>query len=542
MKNNINGKLRAISFLPFCLFAFLLLAVASCTDKNDWDVDSQYDRLFHSTDFTVSAQADYAALNFTRMPNADYYVVEYSTDSLYDGIPMGGTAHSVLDSTITASPDTIYNLTGTTKYYIRILSRSNSGKSSTWKYPENYSFTTKAEQIIMGVTPYSRTADVTFTAGKQIDAAYVYHDGDSVRQAVSSAEVQAGALTLTNLEPSTSYTLKLWNGNTVRGSYSFRTTEAYPDGYTVITLSADDNLNDVLANATADQVVIVFPQGLNYTMPTDPTTGGVITPKIPANIKSVYFWGAAGETKPTFHAVGIGIDGSDQRDIVKFYNLNLVNDGPSGNYIVNFSGAPNITTLEMEKCDISDTRGVIRFQGITDNCTVGTINISNCVLTNVGSYGVLDARQGKLTVGSVNVTNSTLNAVGQGGSRVFGLYNDGTSFTMDHCTIYKTGVSTRQIVDINKKKIDVTISNCLIGPFYDYDGTNTIKGVSVKGTGTVSNTYYTQDMAWNSGFELGEQLDITSAQLWKAPDSGDFTIGDFYKRYESYGDPRWIEQ
>lgn len=533
---DMKNILRTVAFA-----AVGFVALQACTDKNDWDVDQQYDRLFHSTSLTVSAQDDYAAVSFTRMPDTDYYILEYSTDSLYDDVALGGTAHSVVDSTVTTTPDTIRGLTGSTKYWIRIMSRNRSGKSSTWKYPDSRSFTTKAEQIITGVTPYSTTAAVTFTAGKQIDAAWIYAGSDSTRQSVSQAEVEAGALTLTGLQPSTDYTVKLCNGSTVRGSYKFKTTEAYPDGYTVITLSDGDNLNDVLANATADHVVVVFPQGMNYTMPND-ETGAAVKPAIPANIKGVYFWGAAGDNKPTLHANDISIAGSEEMDIVKFYNLNLVNENVSGGYIMNIQGAPNVKTIEMEKCDISNTRGVIRVQNLTGASTIGTISFTNCVITDIGSYGVVDAKQGDLTLNAVNITNCTLNRVGQTASRLFNLQCDGCVVTMDHCTVYKSGTSTRQIFDINKKNITVSVSNTLIGPFFDYEDGKTMKGCSVKGKATATTTYYTKDMAWNSGFELGEQLDVTSTELWRDPENGNFTLTDFQKAYQNYGDPRWIEQ
>ena len=125
--------------------------MTSCTDDNDWSVDASYDRLFHSIEFSVTPLDDRAEVSFKKMPNTDYYIVEYSTDSLSNDIPMGGTEHSVVDSSFVDTPDSIYNLDGNTEYYIRIKGRSYSGKSSNWKYLDNFKFKTKAEQIITGV-------------------------------------------------------------------------------------------------------------------------------------------------------------------------------------------------------------------------------------------------------------------------------------------------------------------------------------------------------------------------------------------------------
>jgi hypothetical protein len=525
------------------LGALALMSLGACTDANDWTVDEQYDRLFHSTSFSVSPLDDRAAISFTKMPNTDFYVVEYSTDSLYDDIPMGGTSHSVVDSSFTSTPDTIYNLEGSTKYWIRIKSRNKEGKGSTWKYLDDYSFTTKAEQIITSVTPYSRTADVTFTPGKTLTQARVYKDGDSIVQDITKDEIAAGALTLKNLTPNSSYTLKLWNGEKVRGTYKFKTTEAYPDGYSVITLQSGDDLNSVLANATSDKVVIVFPQGMNYVMPNN-DEGNPKTPVIPANIKSVVFWGAAGDSKPTFHTVGMNME-ANTLDVVRFYNLNLVNDGPSDKYIMNINNAVNINQLQIEKCNVSNTRGVIRFQSLPAACTVNEVDFTNDVFTNIGSYGIFNAKgQSKLSTSKINITDCTLNNVAAAQSAVLNTQQAGCAVTFDHCTIYNIIMAGKSIVDVNKlTDISVVFNSCLIGYINGFAEGATVKACSMKGQATASNTYITTDMGWNSGYEAGDQISYSSTELWKDPANGDFTIQDLLQsKYASLGDPRWIVQ
>lgn len=57
--------------------AFMLLGFASmtsCTDDNDWSVDSSYERLFHTIDLSVTALDDRAEISFKKMPNTDYYL------------------------------------------------------------------------------------------------------------------------------------------------------------------------------------------------------------------------------------------------------------------------------------------------------------------------------------------------------------------------------------------------------------------------------------------------------------------------------------
>ena len=101
----------------------MLLGGASftaCTETNDWDVDPAYDRLFHSSKVSVSPGEDQAEVTFKKMPDAEFYVIEISTDTLFDEVET--TEHSIYfgdkeDARITTSPYTMTGLEGSTKYY-----------------------------------------------------------------------------------------------------------------------------------------------------------------------------------------------------------------------------------------------------------------------------------------------------------------------------------------------------------------------------------------------------------------------------------------
>ena len=282
---------------------------------------------------------------------------------------------------------------------------------------------------------------------------------------------------------------------------------------------------------------------MNYVMP-DNEEGNPKTPLIPANIKSVVFWGAAGDTKPTFHAVGMNIEAGNY-DVVRFYNLNLVNDGPSGNYIMNISNAANINQLQIEKCNVSNTRGVIRFQSLPAACTVNEIDYTNDVFTNIGSYGIFNAKgQKNLSTSKINITDCTLNNVAAAQSAVLNTQQAGCAVTFDHCTIYNIIMAGKSIVDVNKlTDITVAFNSCLIGYINGYADGATVKSCSMKGQATASNTYITTDMGWNSGYEAGDQISYSSTELWKDPSNGDFTIQDLLQsKYASLGDPRWVVQ
>ena len=535
------------SIISKALFgAVMLLGGASftaCTETNDWDVDPAYDRLFHSSKVSVSPGEDQAEVTFKKMPDAEFYVIEISTDTLFDEVET--TEHSIYfgdkeDARITTSPYTMTGLEGSTKYYFRIKSCATNGKGSTWKYLDdtesNYSFTTKSEQIILDVVPGSKTVKVSFKAGKQITEAQIVKDDEVlVSQPVTADEVAAGELTISGLNAKTSYTVQLLNGENVRGKMKFTTTEPFPDGYEVINVAAGDDVKDLLANATSDKVVVVFPQGMEYTALNEEAQTSTI--KVPENIKSVYFWGAAGESKATVKFKGVSFDSSSM-DVVRFYNLNLQYGANSDGYVLNQSGTFTLNSLEMEKCDVKDIRGIFRFQSIV-NSTVNAIKINDCVLTNIGTYGIVNTKDQKsLTLGTVSITNSTLNTIN---SVLTNTSQANFSITLDHCTIWNCVPATKPYFDLQKQTgVTVACTNSLIGAYYDFkDAAQTVKGSSLKdidATGTV----YTSDFNWNSGYEIGSQISETSAQLWANPakTGADFTVQN--SSYKNLGDPRWI--
>lgn len=86
------------------------------------------------------------------MPNTTKYIVEISTDTLNNEVAENANGKSIIKE-LTSTPDTIYDLQGSTKYYIRMRGLNDEGKTSNRKYLDKYSFKTKSEQIITDVTP-----------------------------------------------------------------------------------------------------------------------------------------------------------------------------------------------------------------------------------------------------------------------------------------------------------------------------------------------------------------------------------------------------
>lgn len=71
--------------------AFMLLAslaVSSCTEKSDWDIDSSYSRPFGTDENGISVETDSkvarAVVTWSSTSNTDYYIIEISPNEMTD--------------------------------------------------------------------------------------------------------------------------------------------------------------------------------------------------------------------------------------------------------------------------------------------------------------------------------------------------------------------------------------------------------------------------------------------------------------------------
>lgn len=535
--------------------AFMLLTSiigTACTDGNDWNVDSTHDRLFSVTasGISVSAQPTSAEVSWRVVPDAEYYVMEYSTDSLYDEIAMGETAHSVVlgeDKSIVESPYTITGLQGETKYFLRIKSMSSAKADSKWTYLEKYSFKTSAEQILNEVASITgESAVLSWTEGAEVTLLKLAEDKDDVEEVdttyidLDAAAVAASSYTLTGLSPKTKYSVSIYNGNVKRGTRTFTTTESYPAGYDIINVTDAEMLNGVFSNPTnyiqdnGGNVVLVFANGS-----TTDYMGESLELTIPAELKSVIFWGESGDIRPVFMPKGLSMAGS--HDLIRFYNLDLQNTSSGSDYIVNFNVEGNVGEILIDNCNISKTRGVVRVQSDGAKGSIGSINIDNCVLTDIGSYAVVQTKVSGFTLNSISLSNSTVSTVNAGGVLI--TQQDNVNISIDACTFYNCVTSGKSFIDINKmSNVTVDVKNTIIGQLYSYASGSTIKATSVKDIATTTNLFTTTDCPYNSGYEWGEMLDVSSTELFVNPAEGDFHIQSANQSdVAGAGDPRWNE-
>lgn len=215
--------------------AFMLLsslAVSSCTEKSDWDIDSSYSRPFGTDENGISIETDSkvarAVVTWSATQNTDYYIIEVSPNEMTEETPMGAEGNIVYgndpEKRITQSPYTMDNLAVNTTYYLRIKSFSG-GKESLWV---NYkkTFESVKEETILNIPATEDLPEGTgkvrmsWEAGLAVDHFEIVETGatEFISRDISSTEVAAGEAWIENLKPFTEYTISIYNGNTVRGS------------------------------------------------------------------------------------------------------------------------------------------------------------------------------------------------------------------------------------------------------------------------------------------------------------------------------------
>lgn len=541
------------TYMATSLLAVAGLAMTACSDTNDWDTNGAFSRLFgvSSSKISVTAEDTYATVEFQGVPNAQYYIIEVSTDTLYNDIPLKGTAHSKVygeDRSITAKQVVIDQLAGESKYYLRIKAMADGTNESHWSYYKNGSpFKTKAEQIFNEVTDANRFEDhidVTWTPGAEVTNIVVSTNGEEVMNIVPTDEQKAeGALSISGLEPSTNYTIVIYNGEAKRGTLTASTTAAMPAGDYKTQLSAaltvldQTTINELVAQAKAATgketigITIGIPAGITLDVyGIDEETGDKTSISIPDGV-SVTFFGLSGGSTPTMNfAKAFNIKGG--RSYLRFENISFTDGGCQ--YFINQSTDCSITELSFKQCQFTSfERSLIRTQG-SGAITIGTLTVDDCVLTDMANgngYSVFYFGTASTNIGKLAITNSTFNTAQR--SFVEASKADITNgVTIDHCTLYNCIEDGRYLVDANKMNTPISLSNSIFGKTHS----ETARGARTASTITVENCLRAKDCLFSSNDISDLATDSrTSAEIFANPEAGDFTL----KISERLGDPRW---
>lgn len=524
------------------LMLLAAFATTSCTEGNDWEVDSSYDRLFSvsSDGISVSSKATSAEVKWNAVPKAEYYIIEVSTDSLYNEVPMGGANAMVYgeDKSIVESPYTIGNLKADTKYFLRMKSLSSQKNESKWSYYTDYSFTTPTEQIfesLSGSDVDDSSVTLHWEAGADVDRIEITDANGAVVKSVEVTEEakQKGEMTIDGLQQLTSYTATIYLGDTKRGVLSFTTNAKVPDADYTAYLGAQDSLNNALleemAAAGYETVNVALAAGASYK-----NENAIYIP----DGMSVTFFGLPGDAQAVISVKNFDVEGT--HSFVRFENVELT--GEHGDYLFNQSAAATVGSIEFNNCFIHSLKNTpFRLQGSNEK-VINTLSFNNCIIYGAESrsYSLVhvDASSGKGKVENIVFTNSTV--VYTGKCFVYCKNTDFTSLKVADCTFSKAMGSGDYFLDCDKNgngPQSIEITNCILG-----STSAEAKGIRANDVvPVVSNSYMTSDMKITGNkinglntYEGGE------ADLFQDPENRDFTIIDnSFDGKRNCGDPRW---
>lgn len=238
--------------------AFMLLAslaVSSCTEKSDWDIDSSYSRPFGTDENGISVETDSkvarAVVTWSSTSNTDYYIIEISPNEMTDETPMGSEENGNIvygndpANRIKQSPYTLDNLAVNTTYYMRIKSISGEKESRWVNYKKTFA-SVKAEAILNIPTTEDLPEGqgkvrMSWEAGLAVDHFEIMETGatEATTRVISSTEAAAGEAWVENLKSFTEYTITIYNGNSPRGSQTV----------TIPGLEIESTISDITANS-----------------------------------------------------------------------------------------------------------------------------------------------------------------------------------------------------------------------------------------------------------------------------------------------------
>ena len=516
------------------------LALASCSEPDDEITTNTFARNFSpvNVEARVTNKTN-VRLSWASVEGATSYNIEVFAN---DSLTFAGSPAKTITG-VTSSPYVVTGLEGETKYSFRIqaITEGNESRNSKWvgAYAE-----TDAEQIMKAVAEQDiKGTSVTLRwEPGQAASAIVLTGGDkTITYNVSAAEIAAGAATVTNLTPETSYkaVLVAASGKT-RGTASFKTSIELAD-------------NDILVKAGSDIVQAITDAPEGYRLIVEPGEYGIAKGgDAPAD-----FGGSVKVSKK------LSIKGLRQTDhpVIKgrieveadleIDQVTLDGTGTDGGQCFNFTGDANIDHLTITNSEISNyTKG---FFYLNVAIVVNAITINNCLISNIECTGgdLFDSRAGGYN--TFTLTNSTIfkSAAKRDVFRMddaSGSVSATPVIKVDHCTFSEVGngAANYRFFYIRFAGNKISFTNNLVCDFNNKRGF--ANQSSTDAEPTLSGNYY-----WNTANLLSLADGNTEKVTWFDADgkvadpkfanaaAGDFTVSNEDVSFAKVGDPRWIK-
>ena len=571
--------MNKFKYIAISAFAVVAGMMVSCTNDNDWKVDSSKAKVLQTKIPQVSKVTGEAALQIT-VEAFGCNRVEYQASTSED---FTKNLASAITNSLTCK---LTGLKGYENYYVRVRGLKDGMAPSTWMYYASSDATgalktimTNGVQLINDIP----AADITTTSVKiswvtekdgvtynPVKASATYSNGEEevvTEYDLSPAEIAAKSATLTGLLNSTKYEIRIlqdYGDGTLEciGFKEVKTQMAPPSADATLELTTETTLTQAMIDDLATrakaargseedyEATIIISQGLSVSVKngTDPIT-------IPAGMTLNFFGSGEEITRPTL-IFPYRMDIPGKHTAIRFQNVNLIGNPDNKQnqcYLVNQSGtATNTSIFQITSCKIMNFG---RFFRLRDGSAVGNFIIDDCIFQDMGfddpgqNYPII-YNQSAVGIENVEITNTTFDTCIK-----YIIRHNNTSggafktVKFENCTFYNS-IGNGCFVFDNSANFEaaVIMKNIVMGKLYLGTSSTAGKGIRAKGSAiydytTFDGYYQLSDVVWG-----GNKIDAggsnwpgtfkskyATEQMYTDPDNHDFTL----LHYLDAGDPRW---
>ncbi len=224
-----------------------------------------------------------------------------------------------------------------------------------------------------------------------------------------------------------------------------------------------------------------------------------------------------------------------------FKNIELLGNDASGDYVSNWSQEGTLQEYAFEDCVIHSFRGAVRLKD-NKKIVINKVHFNNSIVKNIGGYGLFNQDNGaeETFVNEAIISNTTIANV----ERILVSKNTFGSIKVSDCTFYKAPRNGRALVEIataTEVAGGITIENIILSE--PLNG-NPKAGIVGTATVTITNSYATTDIDWNSldwkGAEPLLAYSGVATDLFTDVEAFNFKIIDEnFVAKNSVGDPRY---
>jgi hypothetical protein len=362
---------------------------------------------------------------------------------------------------------------------------------------------------------------------------------------LTSDDNAAGMKVIDGLKPSTTYYLKIYEGDIFKGKKIVKTAKAQTYVGDIVDLRdySDAQSLNLLSQTFIDSLCAAHQSGFNLILKggTKYVIGTILLPVNMNIVTGLSFGGKAilainssfsAPASTTVRKIRFEKIFFDQGTIAGKFKTDA-NYGAT--YVLNFNqSGGNVDSLIIENCDIKYKRGVVRLQ---TSASIKFLSVNNCLIDSIAGFGVINNANAAAYIGDIVFKNSTILHA----DKIFtcGQTLGINSITADHLTCCYSPASGNYFFDYNTNTVPggITISNSLLGMG---SAGSTVNGYRTAASAniTVTNCYKTSDLTWNNALTGVTDLGLTTTQTFVSPTTSNYKVTNS-NLLNLIGDPRW---